>query len=84
MVKKNREERRHEKFGGGRASEHGGWPSSRPNPVFQTDANPEEATPDTADQRPPDEPGPVGGKATKPPGRTRRDEDTSPRDGTKS
>jgi hypothetical protein len=34
MVKKNREERRHEKFGDGRASEHGGWPTIRPNPVF--------------------------------------------------
>jgi hypothetical protein len=34
MVKKNREERRHETFGRGRASEHGGWPTIRPNPVF--------------------------------------------------
>jgi hypothetical protein len=34
MARKNREERRHERFGGGRASEQGGWPTSRPNPIF--------------------------------------------------
>jgi hypothetical protein len=84
MAKKNRQERRHEKFGGGRASEQGGWPSSRPNPVFHIDPDTTEATPDQADGRPPDEAGPVGGEATKPPGRSKRAEDTSPRDGAKS
>ena len=34
MAKKNREQRRHEKFGGGRTDEAGVWPTSRPNPVF--------------------------------------------------
>jgi hypothetical protein len=84
MVKKNREERRHEKFGGGRASEHGGWPSIRPNPVFHIDGETSEATPDKANEGLADEPGPVGGRATKPPSRSKRDEDTTPRDGTKS
>jgi hypothetical protein len=34
MEKQNRAERRKSKFGGGRATEHGGWPTSGPNPVF--------------------------------------------------
>jgi hypothetical protein len=54
MVKKNREERRHEKFGGGRASEHSGWPTIRPNPVF-TGGDEPSAAGDTAtgDDAPP-------------------------------
>ncbi len=34
MEKPNREQRRQAKFGGGRANEQGGWPTSEPNPVF--------------------------------------------------
>jgi hypothetical protein len=34
MEKQNRAERRRNKFGGGRATEHGGWPTHLPNPVF--------------------------------------------------
>jgi hypothetical protein len=49
MEKQNRAERRRNKFGGGRATEHGGWPTHQPNPVFSGDAAPGE--PETA---PPD------------------------------
>ena len=38
MEKQNRAERRRSKFGGGRATEHGGWPMHLPNPVFGADA----------------------------------------------
>jgi hypothetical protein len=38
MEKQNRAERRRNKFGGGRATEHGGWPTVEPNPVFSGDA----------------------------------------------
>lgn len=31
---KNRAQRRHERFGAGRSSERGGWPTSRPNPAL--------------------------------------------------
>ena len=34
MEKPNRAERRKNKFGGGRATEHGGWPTVQPNPVL--------------------------------------------------
>jgi hypothetical protein len=34
MEKLNRAERRKNKFGGGRATEHGGWPMIEPNPIF--------------------------------------------------
>jgi hypothetical protein len=34
MEKQNRAERRRNKFGGGRATAHGGWPTVKPNPVF--------------------------------------------------
>ena len=37
MEKPNRAERRKNKFGGGRATEHGGWPTHLPNPVFTDD-----------------------------------------------
>ena len=37
MEKQNRAERRKSKFGGGRATEHGGWPSVQPNPVFEAE-----------------------------------------------
>ena len=38
MEKPNRAERRRNKFGGGRATEHGGWPTHLPNPVFGAEA----------------------------------------------
>jgi hypothetical protein len=37
MEKPNRAERRKNRFGGGRATEHGGWPTHLPNPVFTGD-----------------------------------------------
>lgn len=37
MEKQNRAERRKNRFGGGRTSEHGGWPTSRLNPVFDAE-----------------------------------------------
>jgi hypothetical protein len=57
MAKKNREERRHEKFGGGRTSERGGWPTIRPNPVFRAPAD--------AAIEPDDAPAPVDAAAPK-------------------
>ncbi|HEX2754640.1 MAG TPA: hypothetical protein VHM48_04215 [Candidatus Limnocylindrales bacterium] len=50
MEKQNRAERRKGKFGRGRATEHGGWPTVRPNPVFTGDTAADDApksTPDT-------------------------------------
>lgn len=49
MEKPNRAERRRNKFGGGRATEHGGWPTHQPNPVFTGDA-PADASPATTDE----------------------------------
>jgi hypothetical protein len=43
MDKPNRAERRKNKFGGGRATEHGGWPTTEPNPVFGAGEGPGEA-----------------------------------------
>ena len=45
MEKPNRAERRKNKFGGGRATEQGGWPTHLPNPVFSGDAPTEDAAP---------------------------------------
>lgn len=39
MDKPNRAERRKNKFGSGRATAHGGWPTVEPNPVFDADAD---------------------------------------------
>jgi hypothetical protein len=50
MAKKNREQRRHEKFGGGRANEAGVWPTSRPNPVFGEPADSADAAVGIPDQ----------------------------------
>ena len=47
MEKQNRAERRRNKFGGGRATEHGGWPEVQPNPVFSAD-EPDGAADETA------------------------------------
>jgi hypothetical protein len=55
MEKPNRAERRKSKFGGGRSSEHGGWPEVAPNPVFHADPEGEtptsDATPAKADPK---------------------------------
>jgi len=48
MEKQNRAERRKSKFGGGRATEHGGWPTVQPNPVFTGDAPTEAPAPEAA------------------------------------
>jgi hypothetical protein len=63
MAEKNREQRRREKFGGGRASEAGGWPSKRPNPVFTEAGDPVDAVAAVPDQEP------ESGKATPAPTR---------------
>jgi hypothetical protein len=61
MEKQNRAERRKNKFGGGRANERGGWPTSRPNPVFGAD----EAA-DTNDEKAAEPPAPAKPAAAKP------------------
>jgi hypothetical protein len=48
MEKQNRAERRKNKFGGGRATERGGWPTVQPNPVFSEEPAPEDPQPRTA------------------------------------
>ena len=45
MEKPNRAERRKNKFGGGRATEQGGWPTHLPNPVFTGEAPTEDVPP---------------------------------------
>ena len=45
MEKPNRAERRKNKFGGGRTTEQGGWPTHLPNPVFTGDAPAEDEPP---------------------------------------
>ncbi len=67
MEKPNRDQRRRNKFGGGRSSEHGGWPTVQPNPVFAGDeANSEAASSEaTSDAAPEDAvKAPQPGKAT--------------------
>ena len=57
MEKPNRAERRKNKFGGGRATEHGGWPTHLPNPVFSGDVPTEDepaAKPAEVDDSPAD------------------------------
>jgi hypothetical protein len=44
MDKPNRAERRKSKFGGGRASDHGGWPTSEPNPALGGEAADQDVT----------------------------------------
>jgi len=61
MEKPNRAERRRNKFGGGRSTEHGGWPTHKPNPVFGAETPADEAVP--GDKVAADEAVP-GGKAT--------------------
>jgi hypothetical protein len=45
MEKPNRAERRKSKFGGGRATEQGGWPTHLPNPVFGGEPPAEDVAP---------------------------------------
>ena len=55
--KLNREQRRRQKFGGGRADAEGGWPTSQPNPAFgESGEEAAEAAPAAA---PPVQPPPV-------------------------
>jgi hypothetical protein len=60
MEKPNRAERRRNKFGGGRATEHGGWPTVQPNPVFTGDA------PDDGSAAAPEQPASADSKKAKP------------------
>ena len=62
MEKPNRAERRRNKFGGGRSTEHGGWPTVQPNPVFA-----EEPEGETAAEAAPDPPTKPAKPAAKPP-----------------
>jgi hypothetical protein len=50
MPEPNRQERRREKYGGGRATDHGGWPTTQPNPIFgdESDVEPEAVAPANA------------------------------------
>jgi hypothetical protein len=63
MEKPNRADRRKNKFGGGRATDHGGWPTVQPNPVFQVETpapptdEPAVAKPDGADEPAPNQKG---------------------------
>jgi hypothetical protein len=52
MEKPNRAERRRNRFGGGRATEHGGWPTHQPNPVFTGDGAEHETEPATPATKP--------------------------------
>ncbi len=85
MAKKNREQRRQEKFGQGRANERGGWPTSRPNPAFRdTDTSAaDDATAVRPDQGPTSETGPGSGGATQEPGRQPHHEGAKPGNSTK-
>ena len=84
--KLNREQRRRQKFGGGRADAEGGWPTSQPNPAFgETGQDDGEAVPAPAASAavpvPPadveSEPsGPGTGGATEQAGRVARHEGT--------
>jgi hypothetical protein len=85
MPKKNREERRHEKFGHGRANDRGGWPTSRPNPAFGDAESPatDEAVAGSPDQGQTDDTGPGSGGATQEPGRQPHHEGAKPGNSTK-
>lgn len=55
MEKLNRAQRRKSRFGTGRSTEHGGWPTSQPNPVFGAEPATDEATVDKDDEKPADQ-----------------------------
>ena len=83
MDKPNRAERRKSKFGGGRSTAHGGWPTTEPNPVFGGAEGPDEATTGTADQDQTKETGPGTGGATEQAGRAPRHEGAHANNSTK-
>jgi hypothetical protein len=88
MEKQNRAERRKSKFGGGRASEHGGWPTSLPNPALRTETAeggvaPDEAVAGTGDQDQTAATGAGTGGATEQAGRAPRHEGTHASNSTK-
>ena len=76
MATSNRAERRKSKFGGGRATEQGGWPVSHPNPALEPDAKPptgsDEAVAGMPDQDQTSATGPGTGGATEQAGRVPR------------
>jgi len=76
MNKKNREQRRQDKFGGGRSSDSGGWPSSEPTPAFGGSGDPTDATAGRPDQGQTDMTGPGTGGATEQDGRRPKHEGT--------
>ncbi len=76
MDKKNREQRRQEKFGGGRANDQSGWPTTEPNPVFGGGEAPEEAITGRPDQDQTKLTGPGTGGATEQDGRMPEHEGT--------
>lgn len=64
MADKNRQQRRHEKFGGGRVGERGGWPASSPNPALRGSGGADEALAGRPDQGQTAQTGPGTGGAT--------------------
>ena len=64
MDKKNREQRRQEKFGVGRAAQQPGWPNSEPNPALGGGTESDEATTGRPDQDQTALTGPGAGGAT--------------------
>jgi hypothetical protein len=83
MEKQNREQRRHAKFGGGRANEQAPWPTTEPNPVFGAGDAPDEATAGRPDQNQVKDTGAGTGGATEEAGRAPRHEGTHPGNSTK-
>ena len=69
MEKKNREQRRQDKFGVGRAAQQPGWPSSEPNPAFGGGTESDEATTGRLDQDQTELTGPGAGGASEHSGR---------------
>jgi len=59
MPEQNRQERRRKKFGGGRATEHGGWPTSKPNPALVSEPDNAPAGDKAAAKRPAKPPKPA-------------------------
>ncbi len=83
MEKPNRAERRKNKFGGGRSSEQGGWPTTEPNPIFGAGEAPGEAMAGRPDQDQTKDTGPGAGGATEQAGRAPRREGTHAGNSTK-
>ena len=83
MEKKNRAQRRQDKFGGGRTNAQGGWPTTQANPVFGEDPATREASAGAPDQDRTETTGPGAGGATEQPGRAPRHEGTHASNSTK-